>query len=197
MEPESDILKVRKRPGMYVGDTHDGKGLHGLVLGLVSDAVANDATCVEVVLRANGVATVWSSILRPLDPVELARLAALRREAASDQIKAIRLDRGHEAEGGVDSDLCVLNALCDWIRDQVWSGEAVHTTAFRDGQLETAIGPVADSTVSRMGEQGVCTTFAPSGRYFSPNVFDLARLAEALSEIGRRNDVRIGLIDER
>lgn len=191
MEPVSDILKVRKRPGMYVGPIQDGTGLHNLVLGLVTeaieDALANSASHIEVVL--NGIAAEVRCLgSYPSNDAELRRLALARLEAAVSLFGArSHAPRWPIVDGILSVDLCVVNALSDWVCSRAWTREAAHTLTFRDGHLETDDFEESDAEFLKHGEVGMGTVFIPNRKIFETLGFDGARLRSALTDLGARN----------
>jgi DNA gyrase/topoisomerase IV subunit B len=81
-------------------------------------------------------------------------------------------------------DLCVVNAVSDWMWDQAWSAGVAYGQSFRNGRVETMTGPEADADLTRLGERGVRVAFRPSGRFFATTRVDTDRLATALGELG-------------
>jgi DNA gyrase/topoisomerase IV subunit B len=87
LEPLCDILRVRKRPGVFVGDIADSAGLDNLGLGLVTGAIgeilAGRAAQMQVQLCVDDVTSVWRSGPETLPSDELEAFATVRREAAT------------------------------------------------------------------------------------------------------------------
>jgi DNA gyrase/topoisomerase IV subunit B len=198
-----DIAKIRKRPGMYAGDIQDGTALHNLVLGMVTLAVAQNqlrpSFTIEVVLRQDGAVSVYSVGLEEWTEDDLTLLANARFAAATSIVDCIQLEPSvFDIAGGVYCDLCVVNALSDWMCDQVWSGASIQSRTFRESAFESTIQAPLFSDLIAYGRCGLSTTFLPSKKRFPSITFDAGRLQDSLADICSRNlEVRVGLIDRR
>jgi DNA gyrase/topoisomerase IV subunit B len=186
---------------MYAGDIADGAALHNLVLGTATLAVAQLRTHpsfrISVILRPDSAATVAFAGSGQTSEDDLAVLAAARLEAATSVATGISLD-ALDIEGGVFCDLCVVNALSDWMCDQSWSGASIHAHMFRDGAFESRIQAPVIADGGPFGEQGWSTTFLPSGRIFPSIVFDADRLQAALDLLCRKSaGAEVTLVDAR
>jgi len=198
-----DIANVRKRPGMYAGSIPDGTALHNLVLGTVTFAMARTRSHpsfdTKVVLHNDSSVTVCFAGPEEWDEANLAALSDARRRAATSIADGIRHEPDAvDVEGGIWCDLCVVNALSDWMCDQVWSGELVQTQMFRDGAFEATIRTPLFPEVIFEGHSGLSTTFLPSDKIFPSITFDAGRLRASLSNICAQNvGARVGLVDGR
>ncbi len=203
MEPLSEILRIRKRPGTYLNVVEDGTGLHNLGLGIAEAAVAafidGGSDQIAVRLSRGGTATIWWSSHRGPGAAELARIANGRRQAAQSMRESV-LDEDVSAVIGASTlpSLLVVNAdLSDRLVDQVWSGSEVYFQSYVDGHTEFLAGP--EPAFERLGEvfHGVEVSFTPSPRTFGAQAFDADRLSKLLASLAERNGCVIGFEDAR